>query len=95
MNVQTIKPTIICRTRKFSDARLVELHSRGLSIPKLAKELGVSQQPVRKRMCKLGLRANRKRGGVPLYERVGRRAFPLPVLRKGQTLAPTERHHLP
>jgi hypothetical protein len=75
MNMLIRKPTNACRSRKFSDAKLVELHAHGLSIPKLAKELGVSQHPVRKRMCKLGLKANWKRGGVPRYERVGRRAF--------------------
>ena len=75
MSIPTMKSAKTCRNRKFSDAKLVELHSHGLSIPKLAKALGASQQPVRKRMCKLGLKANRKRGGVPRYEQVGCRAF--------------------
>ena len=75
MNALTKKSTNACRSRKFSDAKLVKLHSGGLSIPKLAKELGVSQQPLRKRLCKLGLKANGKRGGVPRYEKVGSKEF--------------------
>jgi hypothetical protein len=75
MNVTTVNPTKPCRRRKFTDEQLVELHSHGLSIPKLAKQLGVSQGPVRIRMKNLGLKANCKRGGVPGYERVGTEDF--------------------
>ena len=77
MSVPTMKSAKTCRNRKFSDAKLVKLHSRGLSIPKLAKELGVSQQPVRKRMCKLGLKANRKRGGRATIRESGMWRVPL------------------
>ena len=75
MNTQSKNRSRVCRHRKFTDARLVKLHSRGLSIPKLAKCLGVSQQPVRKRMKKLHLKANGRRGGVPLFKKVGCDAF--------------------
>jgi len=61
--------------RKFSDEKLIELHSQGLSIPKMAVQLGVSQQPVRLRMKKLGLKANGKRGGVPRYVKAGAGEF--------------------
>jgi hypothetical protein len=54
MNVSTTSPAKACRRRKFTDEKLVELHSHGLGIPKLATQLGVPPQPVRCRMEKLG-----------------------------------------
>jgi hypothetical protein len=75
MNASTISPSKSCTHRKFTDERLIELHSHGLSIPKLAIQLGVSQPPVYIRMKKLGLKANCKRGGVPRYEKVGADEF--------------------
>ncbi len=63
------------RNRKFSDEQLIELHSQGLSIPKLAKALGVSQRPVCLRMRKLSLKPNFKRGGVSKYLKVGSKRF--------------------
>ncbi len=75
MDVSTLSPTTACGRRKFTDEQLIQLHSDGLSIPKLASQLGVSQQPVRKRMKKLGLKANWKRGGVTRYKKVGADKF--------------------
>jgi hypothetical protein len=75
MNTSTVSPSKPCTRRKFTDERLVELHSRSLSIPKLAMMLGVSREPVRRRMKKLGLKPNCKRGGVPRYEKVGTEEF--------------------
>jgi hypothetical protein len=75
MNISTVNPTNACGRRKFTDETLVELHSHGLSIPELAMQLGVSRQPVRRRMKKLGLKANCKRGGVPKFEKVGADEF--------------------
>jgi len=74
-SILTISPTKAPGNRKFSDERLIELHSQGLSIPKMARQLGVSEQPVRDRMKKLGLKANWKRGGVTKYEKVGSEEF--------------------
>lgn len=75
MKVSSISPTTAGGHKKFSDEKLIELHSHGLSIPKMAKQLGVSRQPVRKRMTKLGLKANWKRGGVTGYKKVGADKF--------------------
>jgi hypothetical protein len=75
MNVLAVIPTTACRRREFTDEQLIDLHSRGLSIPKLAMQLGVSQRPVRRRMKKLGLRAKCKRDRVPTYEIVGADRF--------------------
>jgi len=75
MNTSTISPSKPCTRRKFTDERLIELHSHGLSITKLAIQLGVSQPPVYIRMKKLGLKSNCKRGGVPRYEKVGTEEF--------------------
>ena len=73
--ILTVNPTKAPGRRKFSDERLIELHSQGLSIPKMAKQLGVSQQPVRERMKKLGLKPNFLRGGVARYKKVGTEDF--------------------
>ena len=75
MKDSTITPTKPCTRRKFTDEQLVELHSQGLSIPKMAKQLGVSQRPVCSRMKKLGLKANFKRGGNAKYLKVGTDKF--------------------
>jgi hypothetical protein len=86
MSVQAVISLRTSRNRKFSDEALLELHCQGLSISKLAKQLGVSQQPVRSRMKKLGLKANCKRGGVPSYEKVGANRFRCAGCRKVKTL---------
>ena len=83
-------PNNACGRRKFTDEKLIELHSQGLSIPKLAKQLGVSRQPVRRRMKELSLKANCKRGGVPRYEKVGTHEFRCAVCRKIKALS--QRH---
>lgn len=71
-NVLAVRPT---RNSKFSDEQLMDLHSQGLSIRKLAKRLGVSHGPVCRRIKKLGLKANGKSGGVPRYEKTGSEDF--------------------
>ena len=86
MSVQAVISPRISRNRKFSDEALLELHCQGLSIPKLAKQLGVSQQPVRSRMRKLGLMSNHERGGVPSYEKVGASRFRCAGCRKVKPL---------
>ena len=75
MNVLAVSPTKPIRNSKFSDEQLMDLHSQGLSIRKVAKRLGVSDWPVRERMKELGLKANGKPGGVPRYEKVGSEDF--------------------
>jgi hypothetical protein len=85
-SILTISPTKAPGNRKFSDERLIELHSQGFSIPKMAMQLGVSQQPVRDRMKKLGLKANWNRGGVTRYEKVGSDAFRCSACRKVKPL---------
>jgi hypothetical protein len=50
----------------------MDLHSKGLSIRKLAKRLGVSDRPVCERMKELGLKANGKQSK---YEKVGSKDF--------------------
>jgi len=74
-NVLAVNPTKPKRNRKFSDERLVELHSQSMSARKLAKHLGVSRASVCSRMKKLGLKAKCKRGGVPRYKKVGSERF--------------------
>lgn len=75
MNVSNVNPTNACGRRKFTDEKLIELHSQGLSTRKLAKGLGVSRPPVCVRMKKLGLKPNCKAGGIPRYEKVGTDKF--------------------
>jgi len=75
MNVTATSPIKTCPRRKFTDEKLIEHHSHGLSISKLAKQLGVSQRAVCSRMKKLGLRPNYKPGGVAKYEKVGTDKF--------------------
>jgi hypothetical protein len=75
MNISTVSPNNACGRRKFTDEKLIELHSQGLSTRKLAKGLGVSRPPVCVRMKKLGLKPNCKAGGIPMYEKVGTDKF--------------------
>jgi hypothetical protein len=86
MSVHAVVSSRTSRNRKFSDEALLELHCQGLSVPKLAKQLGVSQQPVRSRMKKLGLKANCKGGGVPRYEEVGTARFRCAACKKVKPL---------
>jgi transposase-like protein len=86
MSVHAVVSSRTSRNRKFSDEALLKLHCQGLSISKLAKQLGVSQQPVRSRMKKLGLKANFKQGGLPKYEKVGTDKFRCAACKKVKPL---------
>ena len=75
MSILTVSPTKPIKSSKFSDGQLTELHSQRVSIPKLAKQLGVSQQSVCKRLKELGLKPNGKPGPFPKYKKAGPEGF--------------------
>jgi hypothetical protein len=75
MNALIVSPAKPQPNRKFTDEQLVEVHSKGLSTPKVAEQLGVSRQSVCKRLKKIGLEANFKPGGVTRYEKAGSEHF--------------------
>jgi AraC-like DNA-binding protein len=71
---------------KLTDEALIELHFHGLSIRKLAEQLGVSRRQVCSRMKRLGLEATCKGGRTPSYEKVGTDKFRCAVCEKVKRL---------
>src|ERR1019366_9496141 len=74
------KQTAACKSptggrRKLPYEEIQRLREQGLSTPKLAKQLGVSQRPVCTSTKKLDLVAEGKPGPLPRYEKVGSKHF--------------------